>query len=457
MGELSSVGDSSDREINNNRNMSLITKHESHDTEFKSAWKDEYLRQICGFANANGGKMYIGIDDYGHIEGVQNSKKLLEDIPNKGMNLMGLLLNVTLHSEDNKNYVIITIPESHLPVSLRGKYYYRNGTTTQEITGNALYDFLYKKQNITWDGIGVRNASLADIDKDTIIRFVELSIAANRLSNDARNQTILQLFKHLNLLDDEQHIKRAALLAFASEPCRFFPSMYLKIGKFISDIDVVSQDVIEDNLFRTIEKTMDILKTKYLKTEILYKGIHREEKLEYPETALREAILNAIVHRDYSGTFSQIRIYNNSLQVWNAGKLPGELTIEMLYKQHASVPRNRELANLFFRAGYIEAWGRGTLTIVNSCKEMGIPLPAYTEQFGGLSVKLSKSPGKNVVENEKKILTYISLNPNISAKKMAGKLKLTDRTVQRYLKSLQDKHIVRRIGPAKGGHWEIVK
>lgn len=449
--------------------MSFITKQESHDTEFKSAWKDEYLRQICGFANANGGKMVIGIDDYGHIEGVQNSKKLLEDIPNKGMNLMGLLLNVTLHSEDGKDYVIITIPESHLPVSLRGKYYYRSGTTTQEITGNALYDFLYKKQNITWDGIGVRNATLDDIDKNTVEQFIDLAIAANRLNSDARNQSVLQLFRHLNLLDDEQHIKRAALLAFANEPCRFFPSMYLKIGRFISDTDVVTQDIIEDNLFRTIEKTMDILKTKYLKTEILYKGIHREEKLEYPETALREAILNAIVHRDYSGTFSQLRIYNNSLQIWNVGKLPGELTIEMLYKEHASVPRNSELANLFFRAGYIEAWGRGTLTIVNSCKELGIPIPVYTEQFGGLSVKLSKNPDKNVVENvvknvaenvvenEKEILTYISLNPNISAKEMAGKLKLTERTIQRYLKSLQDKNIIRRIGPAKGGHWEIVK
>jgi len=106
--------------------MSIINKQESHDTEFKSAWKGEYLRQICGFANAGGGKMYIGIDDHGNVEGVKNSKKLLEDIPNKGMNLMGLLLNVTLHSRDNKDYVIITIPESNLPVSLRGKYYYRN-------------------------------------------------------------------------------------------------------------------------------------------------------------------------------------------------------------------------------------------------------------------------------------------------------------------------------------------
>lgn len=179
---------------------------------------------------------------------------------------------------------------------------------------------------------------------------------------------------------------RVALLAFASDPMRFFPSMTVKIGRFVSETNIVVQDVIEGNLFTMIENIMDILKSKYLKSVISYKGIHREEHLEYPVGALREAILNALIHRDYTGAVTQIRVNNNSLEIWNAGLLPEELKIEMLYGQHASIPRNRSLANLFFRAGYIESWGRGTIAIAQECKDYGLPAPTFNEQFGGFSI-----------------------------------------------------------------------
>ena len=171
---------------------------------------------------------------------------------------------------------------------------------------------------------------------------------------------------------------------------RFFPSMSVKIGRFVSETNIVVQDVIESNLFTTIENVMDILKTKYLKSVISYKGIHREEQLEYPVRALREAILNALIHRDYTGAVTQIRVNNYSLEIWNAGLLPEELKIEMLFEQHASIPRNRSLANLFFRAGYIESWGRGTIAIAQECKEYGLPIPSFSEQFGGFAIDFYK-------------------------------------------------------------------
>jgi len=361
-------------------------REETQKVEFKSIWKDDYFKQICGFANSHGGVIYIGINDQGEVIGIKNTNRLLEEIPNKAANLMGIILRVDLLYENELPYLSVVVPESSLPVSLKGKYYVRSGTTTQEMNGTALYSFLFKRHHISWDEIGIETATFDDIDPSSIKRFIELSIAANRLTPEARTLDIPALFENLHLLDESQNIRRAALLAFARDPMRFFPSMYVKIGRFITETDIIVQDVIENNLFTTIESVMDILKTKYLKSIISYRGIHREEQLEYPVKALREAILNALIHRDYTGTVTQIRVNNNSLEIWNAGLLPEELKVEMLYGQHASIPRNRSLANLFFRAGYIESWGRGTIAIAQECKEYGLQTPSFNEQFGGFTI-----------------------------------------------------------------------
>ncbi|MEI6576770.1 MAG: ATP-binding protein [Bacteroidota bacterium] len=363
---------------------------ESNKVEFKLVWKDDYLRQICGFTNANGGMMYIGVNDQGIVVGIKNAKRLLEEIPNKSANMMGVIVQVETLYENGLPYLCVDIPESSLPVSLKGKYYVRSGTTTQELNGSSLYSFLFKRHHISWDEIGVESATFEDIDSNAVRRFIELSIAANRLTPEARTLDVQVLFENLHLIDESQNIRRAALLAFAKDPTRFFPSMYVKIGRFITETDIIVQDVIENNLFTMIEYVMDILKTKYLKSIISYRGIHREEKLEYPVGALREAVLNALIHRDYTGAVTQIRIKDNSLEIWNAGLLPEELKVEMLYGQHSSIPRNRSLANLFFRAGYIESWGRGTIAIAHGCIEYGLPTPLFKEQFGGFSIEFYK-------------------------------------------------------------------
>jgi ATP-dependent DNA helicase RecG len=363
---------------------------ESHNVEFKSDWKDEYLKQICGFTNADGGMMYIGVNDQGFVTGIENVKRLLEEIPNKAANLMGVILQVKLAYDNGLPYISIAIPKSTLPVSLRGKYYSRSGTTTQEMNGTALYSFLMNRHNLSWDEVGIETANFGDIESSSVKKFIELSIAANRLTPEARTMDLPMLFENLHLMDESGHIRRSALLAFARDPMRFFPTMYVKIGRFVSDTNIIVQDVIESNLFTMIENVMDILKTKYLKSLISYRGINRIEQLEYPVSTLREAILNALIHRDYTGSFTQIRVNNDNFEIWNAGLLPEELKIEMLFHQHASIPRNRSLANLFFRAGYIEAWGRGTIAIVQECLEFKLPTPTFSEQFGGFAVSFFK-------------------------------------------------------------------
>ena len=215
---------------------------------------------------------------------------------------------------------------------------------------------------------------------------------------------------------------------------------------------------MEGNILSMADRVLEILRSKYLVSPIHYQGLQRIEELEYPEDALREAILNAIVHKDYTGAPIQMSVYNDRLILWNSGRLPEDITIEILKQKHPSRPANRNVAELFFKAGYIEVWGRGIGKIFNTCKSAGLPEPVIEEYAGGIQITFLKKENvvENVVENEYLILKLLKGNDQLTAKEIAKKIRISDRTVQRYLKTLQGKNLIKRIGPSKGGHWEIV-
>ena len=126
---------------------------ELQNIEFKESWRDDYLKWICGFANLHGGTLYIGINDNGDVCGVYDAKKLLEDIPNKVRDKLGILVDVSLEEKDGRQYLKIVTEAYPYPVSFRGKYYQRSGATNQELKGAALDRFMLRKQGKTWDGV----------------------------------------------------------------------------------------------------------------------------------------------------------------------------------------------------------------------------------------------------------------------------------------------------------------
>jgi ATP-dependent DNA helicase RecG len=176
-------------------------------------------------------------------------------------------------------------------------------------------------------------------------------------------------------------LKRAALLLFHPDPEKFVTGAYIKIGFFRSESDLQFQDTIHGNLFEQVEKTMEFLLTKYTRALISYKGLSRIETYEYPEDALREALLNAVAHKDYAGcTPIQIRVYGDRIKIWNEGQLPENWTVEDLLQQHSSRPYNPDIANAFFRCGYVESWGRGIEKMTEQCIVAGLPVPIITNK-----------------------------------------------------------------------------
>lgn len=144
---------------------------ESQNIEWKESWKEEYLKWICGFANAQGGKIYIGKDDTGKVTGLTNAKKLLEDIPNKVRDVLGIIVDINLFLEGNKEYLEISILPSSYPVNYKGEYHYRTGSTKQLLKGSALTEFLFEKTGMTWDSIPMDNLKIDEFWKESFEIF----------------------------------------------------------------------------------------------------------------------------------------------------------------------------------------------------------------------------------------------------------------------------------------------
>ncbi len=335
---------------------------------------------MCGFANAQGGKIYIGKDNNGKVVGIENSHELSEKIPNKIRNTMGITAEVNLLKDEKtkKDFIEIIVQPYSVPISIRGRYFYRSGSVKHELTGAALNEFLLERIGKKWDSVLVPTVQVEDLKNDTFTFFKEKGIKSNRIDEDSRNDTPVQVLENLKFVD-KTILNRAAVMLFHPDPEKFVSGAYIKIGFFRTDSDLLFQDEIHGNLFEQVEKTMDLLLTKYTKALISYEGLTRAETYEYPKDALREALLNAVAHKDYSGPYPiQISVYTDKIMIWNHGRLPENWTVEDLLNKHSSQPRNPDIATAFFRSGYIESWGRGMDKMKNLCLEAKIPVPQFS-------------------------------------------------------------------------------
>jgi ATP-dependent DNA helicase RecG len=435
---------------------------EQQTTEYKSSWHDDYLKWICGFANAQGGKIYIGKNDTGKTVGVEDYKKLMDEIPNKIKNLMGITADVNLLQENNKHFIEIIVQSYSVPISLRGRYYFRSGSVKQELTGAALNEFLLQRAGHTWDDVIDERASFDDIDEATIKRYLRKAEETGRLP-DIDGLTTHELLEKLRLAKNGQ-LKRAAIVLFGKDPGSFYPNTFVKIGKFEDDdFTIRFQEVEDGNIIQMLDKVLRTIDHKFLIRNISFEGMNRIETLEYPIPALREMLLNALIHRNYMGAPTQIRVYDNKLTAWNHGALPEGITLDKLTKSHSSYPRNPILAGACFLGGYIDSWGSGIMKIVNSCKTAGLPAPILEEDGGGFMVRLFKDRfseeqlqqfGLN--DRQIKAVLYVKEKKRITNKDYQVLNLVAKPTATRDLSELTDTYkIFKNIGFGAGSIYEL--
>lgn len=448
---------------------------ENQNTEWKSKWKDEYLEWICGYANAQGGKIYIGCDDEGNVIGLQNARKLLEDVPNKIRDAMGIIVAVNLFEKDGKEYLEIDVPAYPIGISCKGVYYYRSGSTRQILTGPALEAFLLRKRGVTWDNLPMPAFSLQDIDDNAVERFKQLAAKKGRIDKSVLDEPKAVLMEKLHLMNGD-YLTNAAMLLFSKDPEKWQLGAYVKIGYFETDAELIYQDEIHGSLLEQVDKIVELVYLKYMKARISYENMQRIERYFVPEDALREAILNALCHKQYqSGVPVQISVYEDRLYIANGGCLPEKWTLNNLMQKHASVPYNPNIAHVFYLAGFIESWGRGIEKICAACKNANVPVPEYTVNPRDIMIKFSAPEElvvrsirpkvtekviEKVIENlddkSLKILKLLVEDPGYKYVELAEKLSLSQKTIYLRLKKMQEDGLIERVGSARNGYWKVM-
>lgn len=265
------------------------------------------------------------------------------------------------------------------------------------------------------------------------------------------------------------------------DPERWQLGAYVKIGYFETDADLVYQDEVHGSILEQIDQIVDLVYLKYMKAKVMYDGMQRIERYFVPEAALREALLNALCHKQYqSGGPIQISVYEDRLYIANCGCLPENWTLENLMNKHASSPYNPNIAHVFYLAGFIESWGRGIEKICAACREDNIPQPTYTINPSDIMVRFTapedlivRSVTGRVTEKvtEKvtdkvtdgldgksiQLLALLMEDPAYTTTVLADKLSTSRKTVSARLRMLRESGLIERVGSDRKGYWKVLE
>ncbi len=421
--------------INNPRILHLMGAMESQNTEWKESWKDEYLKTICAFANTEGGTLTIGIDDNGRTIGIDNPKTLLKQLPDKIRSKLGIIPFVRLDTVEPPYTITILVQKSPTMINLDGKFYIRSGSTTQMMSGRELEIQMMEHAGHSWTDAPVPNVPVSQLSPEALQTFKNLGQKVGRLSAEETDLDPEGLLDKLDLLKDGM-LTRSAILLFHPSPEKLLGPVSLKIGMFEGS-ELLYQDEFCGPLIFTANNVVNLLNTKYMVKPISYDGIIRIEKSPYPVPAIREAMMNAIVHNDYSSHIPiQVKVTKENLTIYNEGGLPVGWTIDKLLGQHKSLPRNPLLANVFYRAGFIESFGRGIGAIMSQFEGREEFEPVFESDSGfsisfknetiGIPTAVPKDIG-----SENRIIDYLRLNKCGTYEEITCGTGLSSRQVQR--------------------------
>lgn len=293
------------------------------------------------------------------------------------------------------------------------------------------------------------------------------------MSKDELDISNRELLEKLHLMRDGK-LKRSAVLLFHGDPSVVQVGSHVQIGRFGKGADLMYQDTLEGSLICTADKVIDLIFLKYLKAKVSFEHDRRIETYPFAREAVREAVFNAIVHNCYMfGAPIQIRIEDEAMIISNQCFLPEGWTVETLMQPHESRPYNPEMAEVFYRAGYIEHWGRGIQKICDACRELGAELPTYELVGTGMRVRFKalesalighigdQKVQRDILEVQKeeslqyRLLEAIKESPESPLSKLAVQMGVSVKTVQRVLDRLRDHGRLVRVGGKRYGHWEI--
>ncbi len=435
---------------------------ENLNTEFKSSFNDAVIESLVAFANTKGGKVLIGVNNEGKPVknfkiGDESIQQWLNEIKNKTQ--PSVIPDSIIIDWQGVGVLELSVIEFPIkPVSFKGRYFKRVKNSNHQLNLSEIADLHLKTFNTSWDNYISNDYTIDDISLDKVNSFISKS---NRLREIKVDDNALIVLNKFELLKESSIVNACHLLFAKNDVFR----ATIELGRFSASTIIKDALTLRTDLFTEVEEVFAFVKKHINKAYIIKDIPQREERWQYPMDALREIIINMIIHRDYmQHGDSSVKIYSNRIEFFNPGSLPDTITIDQLLQgNYISQARNKKLASIFKEAGLIEKYGSGIQRIQQQFIAYSLKSPVFENFQHGFRVIVSAAVAENVAENvvenvvekESQVMELIKQNNRISATEISKKMTVTGRTVQRHLRNLQLKGKIKRIGTARGGYWKV--
>ncbi len=441
----------------------IIAEGESIEVEFKQSFHSvqEIARVIAAFANTQGGLLILGVKSDGTIEGIKENLDLVQQKISQANSTIhpAPLTNVGIHTLVHKKIILITIHKADSSVfhSAEGVIYVRLGSTVQKLEGQSIVEFLRNRQILLFEESLEFSASLKDIDENKVKEYLNLRKQTDYLQNHSVQDFLLS--KKLISFQPDVKLKSAALLFFAKDPQSFFSYSLIKLVRFdgVEPIKVLAYEEAKGNLPQIIDHSVNFMR-RFIAKEFVITETKRKEIPFLPEDAVREAIINAVAHRDYFNKNEiQLSIFDDRVEITNPGGLPEGMSPELLGS--FSIQRNPKIYQLLKDYAYMEGIGSGISKIRRLMNENKLSDPEFiiTKDFFRLVLRLRKGkeavPSLELTQRQINIINYLKKNKKIKSKECATINKISNPTAIKELTGLEKNGLIQKIGTYRGVYY----
>ena len=468
---------------------------------------------LVAFANADGGDVVIGIEDDGRITGINGNEDHLNELLRAPFDFCVPSVNVEVHFVDctdvnglpNRVLVMHVAPSMRVHANQADDAFYRVGDKSKKLNFEMRMQLFYAKGGRYYEDEPVYGAAIDDIDLDFVTQYCQ------KIGYAKDAATYLRTNKgYITTVNGVEKVSGAAILLFGKDPQKFFQRARIRIVRYLGDeerfgreMNVVKDVMFEGRILDMTQKAIDFVDTQIKEYTFLGEDARFVTIPQYPPFCWTELIVNAVAHRDYSilGTDIMVKIFDHHYVVESPGILPGMVRIDNIRQMHFS--RNPKIAEFMREYKLVKEFGEGVDRMFREMAEAGNPAPEYKQVEFMVKVRLNSAlreeetnnigvnekvndrvneKQKNIAEtqentqknaqkrekwpekwperwpeNAQKILDTISSDKSITIAKLEVELNLGHTTLKKILREMQNENIIRRIGPDKGGHWEVIE
>ena len=441
----------------------VLEEGEGYTLEFKRNVNSDLSKEFVAFANASGGRIFIGVDDQNKIVGCAATNKMISQIQTMAADCDPPVA-VEIEKLSRHNIIVIHIPMgANRPHRCNKGFYLRNGANSQKMDTLDITAFIQAEGRVRFDHQLRLDLNWEEaLDENRLSRFLQLA----KISRKTDTKNLLVNLGAGDFKDGQFYFNQTGVLFFSKEPSQrlFHVNVICALFKGVTKAYILDRKELAGSLLENIEDALLFLKKHLqLRWEITSKSARRKETLELPEVALREAVVNAICHRDYleQGAQVMVEIFDDRVEIYNPGGLPKGLPEKDFGRR--SVCRNPNIADLLLRCDYIEKMGSGIERIHEALKKENCPEVKieYNTMFSLVFLRPNYSiplePEETREETREEILSQIRTDPKITVARLAEQIGLTEKGIEWQISQMKKQGLLKRLGPKKGGCWEILR